>query len=168
MADATTTTKRNRATARNAVLTALRAAYPDAVGPDTLHAIAGRPYPSRIGEPREAGWRIETGSEPIPSYRLLSLVKGAPDPIHWGLRARLGPTSGLKVEPYGTCKVSLPEEVEARLLTDVESLVRAAFKEAGMQVPGGVQILNDEPEESNWLDVLAAYQDDGDDDGGQR
>jgi hypothetical protein len=77
----------NASTARAAVLDALRTAYPGPVAPDRLQAIAGRPYPSRIGELREAGSDVRTGDEVIPSYRLASLTRGEPDPPEWGLRA---------------------------------------------------------------------------------
>jgi len=125
-----------RSATRQAVLEALRAAFPDPVGPDAMFRIAGRPYPSRIGELRDRGWDIETGPEPIPSYRLVSMSKGPPDPTGWGLKARAGATTGLVPSVYGTSTVHLPDAIEARLLKDVATLVRAAFAEAGMQVPG--------------------------------
>lgn len=158
-------TTQTRATVRNAVLAALKAAFPAAVGPDELHAIAGRPYPSRIGELREAGWRIDPiydGIDPRPSYFLTSLDKGEPDPATWGLRARLGPTSGLVVSEYGTGSVRLPEAAWARVRARVEAVLNEELAAAG------VQILNAEPEPEpdwpDWLDVLAALGDDDDGD----
>ena len=66
-----TTPTRSRSTVRAAVLNAPRAAYPHPVAPETLHEIAGRPYPSRIGElVTDYGWDIVAvyhDGDPVPS-----------------------------------------------------------------------------------------------------
>lgn len=154
-------------TTRQAVLSALQAAFPDPVQPDELFAIAGRPYPSRIGELRDRGWDIRTGTEAVPSYRLQSLVKGEPDPMSWGFKTRLGPVSGLQVSEASTGKVRLPPESWARLEAKIRALVEEELALAGIQVPGSVQNLHSqvEPDEEDphaWMDVLAAYQDEED------
>lgn len=89
------------------------------VGPEALHSLAGRPYLSRIGQLREAGWRIETGPEPIPGYRLTSPNRGEADPATWGIRARLGASSGLVVSEYGSGAQRLPEASWALRANDV-------------------------------------------------
>lgn len=144
----------SRETLAQAVLDALVAAYPDPVSPAELQLIAGRPYPSRIGELRDRGWLIETvyagGPDASPSYRLRSPERGAPDPVQWGLRVRLGSSSGLHVTEYST-GTPLPPEVWTRVEARVQAVVEAELRSAGL-VPGA--------SEPDFLDVLAAYSDD--------
>lgn len=129
-------------TARDAILARGKALYPHGkIDPDEMMQLGGRPYPTRIGELKEAGWSWEAvydGIDPRPSYRLTSLVRGDADPVSWGLRARLGASTGLEVKPYGTSTLTLPEGVEARILARVEAVIREELAAAKVVVTGTV------------------------------
>lgn len=128
-------------TARDAILARGKALYPHGIGPDEMMQLGGRPYPTRIGELKEAGWSWEAvydGIDPRPSYRLTSLVRGEADPVSWGLRARLGASTGLKVTTYGTSTLVLPEGEEARILARVEAVIREELAKAKVDVTGTV------------------------------
>lgn len=166
MTQAQTPQPRTQATARAAVLNALKEAYPGTIGPEMLHELAGRPYPSRIGELiTDFGWDIESvyrDGDPRPSYRLVSLAQGKADPAGWGLRARAGASSGLIVKPYGTSSIKLPEEIETKLMMDVANLIRAAFEQAGMRLPGPEKAETEpEEEEDDLITCLLALQNHG-------
>lgn len=122
-------------TARDAILSRGKAIYPTGlIGPDELLCLGARPYPTRIGELREAGWDWEAvydGIDPRPSYRLRSLTRGTADPVEWGLRARLGASTGLVVTPYGTSTLVLPEGVEARILARVRAVIKEELAKVG-------------------------------------
>lgn len=113
---------------RTAVLDALRNAFPGAVGPDALFALAGRPYPSRIGELRDQGWQIETGHEATPSYRLISMIQGTPTRILAGCILRL---TDNRTEPWTSrthSEARKSQAIEADALADAEQAAADAYR----------------------------------------
>lgn len=118
-------------TVKAAVLRDLRAAYPRGRSTIDLLNIHGTCAKTRIGDLTEDGWDIVAEEvDGAPGYRLASMTRGTADPVEWGLRARLGASTGLKVTTYGTSTLVLPEAVEARILARVEAIIKEELAKA--------------------------------------
>lgn len=115
--------------ARREVLDTLKALFPAGISSVDLIEKHGPSAKSRIGDLITLdGYGIDGDYlDGIAYYRLVSLTPTKlPDPVHLGVKARAGASTGLSVELYADCRGKLAPEVEARLLAKV----RAAMDEA--------------------------------------
>jgi hypothetical protein len=133
-------------TVKAAVLRDLRAAYPRGRSTIDLLNEHGTCAKTRIGDLTEDGWDIRAEEvDGAPGYRLASMTRGTADPVEWGLRARLGASTGLVVTTYGTSTIVLPEAVEARILSRVEQVIREEL--AKERINTGTDTIVEEEEE---------------------